>query len=96
MYASTTPHDPAGIKQALEPGLVLAALVLAPAGYGGARPAADFMDAPGIAAMHDGNLALVQWMWMHAPYQTVEARQLDSPGRRSETQIEAPEEAKTR
>jgi hypothetical protein len=52
MYTSTTPHDLAGIKQALELGLVLAALVLAPAGHGGTRPAADFTGAPGIAAMH--------------------------------------------
>jgi hypothetical protein len=43
-----------------------------------------------------GKLALNQWMWRRAPYQTMEAWQLDCPSRRSEAQIEASEEAKTR
>jgi hypothetical protein len=43
-----------------------------------------------------GNIALDQWMWKHAPFQTMGARQLDCPRRRSETQIKAPEEAKMR
>jgi hypothetical protein len=33
-----------------------------------------------------GDIALDQWMWKHAPFQTMEARQLDCPRRRSEAQ----------
>jgi hypothetical protein len=42
------------------------------------------------------NVAHDQWMWKNASYKAMEAGQLDCPGRRSETQIEASEEAKTR
>jgi len=57
MYTSTAPHDLAGIKHALELGLVLAALVLAAAAHGGTRLAADFTAAPGIATMHTRGMA---------------------------------------
>jgi hypothetical protein len=51
MYISTARHDLAGVKHALELGVVLAALVLAVAAHGGTRLPADFTAAPGIAAM---------------------------------------------
>jgi hypothetical protein len=43
-----------------------------------------------------GTSGLWPRMWKRTPYQTMEARQLDCPSWRSETPIEAPEEAKTR
>jgi hypothetical protein len=60
MYTSTAPRDLAGIKHALELGLVLAALVLAAAAHGGTRPAADSTAAPGIAAMHTRGIATLR------------------------------------
>jgi hypothetical protein len=54
MYTSRAPHDLAGVKHAMELGLVLAALVLAVAVHGGTRLAAGFAAAPGIATMHRG------------------------------------------
>ena len=61
MYTSTTPHDLAGIKDALELGVALAALVLAVAAHGGTRLAADFTAAPGIAAMNTQGIATLRW-----------------------------------
>jgi hypothetical protein len=52
MSTSTALHDLAGIKHALELGLILAALVLAAAAHGDTRLAPDFTATPGIAAMH--------------------------------------------
>jgi hypothetical protein len=60
MSTSTAPHDLAGIKHALELGLVLTALVLAAAAHGGTRLAADFTAAPGIAAMHTRGIATLR------------------------------------
>jgi hypothetical protein len=57
MYTSTAPHDLAGIKHALELGLILAALVLAAAAHGDTRPAPDFTATPGIAAIHTSDIA---------------------------------------
>jgi hypothetical protein len=61
MYTSTAPHDLAGIKDALELGVALAALVLAVAAHGGTRLAADFTAAPGIAAMNTQGIATLRW-----------------------------------
>jgi hypothetical protein len=52
MSTSTAAHDLAGIKHALELGLILGALVLAVAAHGETTLTCDFKAAPEIAAMH--------------------------------------------
>jgi hypothetical protein len=52
MSTSTAAHDLAGIKHALELGLILGALVLAVATHGETTLTCDFKAAPEIAAMH--------------------------------------------
>jgi hypothetical protein len=50
MSTSTAPHDLAGIKHALELGLILSALILVAAAHGDTRQDPDFAAAPGIAS----------------------------------------------
>jgi hypothetical protein len=57
MSMSTAPHDLAGIKHALELGLILAVLVLAAAAHGDTRLAPDFTTGPDIAAIYTPGIA---------------------------------------
>jgi hypothetical protein len=58
MSTSTAPHDLAGLKHAVELGLVLAALVLAAAAaHGDTRLDPDLTAAPDFASMHTPGIA---------------------------------------